>query len=1068
MNDERNRAEQTWATFSWPRPSTRLSAGCQGADTLCHKPIDGDPGAASAAEGVSVRCVNVEFALLGPLEVRCDGGSIPLRRGRPRTLLLSLLLRVGRVVPTDVLIDDVWREHPLSDPANALQGQVSYLRRVLRLSSTGPAPALRTSAGGYVLDIDPASVDVRRFERQVSSAGDRLGNPNSGDAEAALSELRSALDLWRGEPLQDVASEPFAVAEVQRLRELRAAALEYEIDALLVLGRHEQAVPALRRLIAEHPLRERFRAQLVLALYRSGRQADALREFDATRAQLVEELGLEPGPDLRRLQRAVLGHDPVLDWVRPTEPAGPAAPPATAEAQVGRSRPRSLPAPTTRLVGRAREITRIHDALADNRMVTLTGPGGVGKTRLALAVAHTQAARRPVWLVELADVGDETVVPFEIARAVGVATHTDPLEALAVGIGSQPGLLVLDTCEHLIDICAAAAHRLLRACPALDVLATSQQPLAVAGEVAWPVPPLAVPSPDAPLDEVGHAEAVRLFYERSRAVRPGFELDASNAPDVAAICRVLDGLPLAIELAAARIKVLSPAGILTRLDDRFALLRRVGRASDVRQQSLRAAIEWSHDLLDRDQRRFFERLGVFAGRFTFDAAAAVAADGLAADPLELISAMVDRSLIVTDGDDSYRMLDSLRAFAVDRLGQTPGEGDAARERLARWLAEFCEATDAHLRAADRQVALDQLRAEVPNLRAALEWSFTPGDRMIGVRLACSLVWFWGWVGANEEANRWLHRALETTGLDNQRQARLLEGIAMHAFALGETAAGQRAAQAAARLWTDAAMPQRGFAALVYQGLSERRRGELDSAAATHDRAVTIARDSHDEWGLAVALYYRAATAADQHDDSLAAGLLAEALSLAEGAGDRRAVGSIVHQLGRIALRRGAAERALDLAQRALAIHEAIGWNEGIAGALEAVGRALVARGHPIEAVASHRRGLQIATERGLPHAITKALEGLADALAATGNPDTAAEVLGSAAAMRSQTEVPAHVTQRRVVAAIESRLRDRLGEQTFEAAFRRGERLGPREVIAASDPGDGPAASLQAPSSADR
>jgi predicted ATPase/DNA-binding SARP family transcriptional activator len=1010
----------------------------------------------------------VEFALLGPLEVRCDSGPIALRRGRSRTLLISLLLRVGRVVPTHVLIDDVWREQPLSGPANALQGQVSYLRRVLRLSSTGPAPALRTTAEGYVLDVDPASVDVRRFERQVSTAAERLGNPMCGDAEAALSELRSALELWRGEPLQDVAYEPFAVVEVQRLRELRAAALEYEIDALLLLGKHEQAVPSLRQLIAEHPLRERFRAQLVLALYRWGRQADALREFDATRALLVEELGVEPGPDLRRLQRAVLEQDPVLDWVRPVEPAGPAAPPATEEAHAGPSRPRGLPAPTTRLVGREREITRIDNAFADNRMVTLTGPGGVGKTRLALAVAQAQAARRPVWLVELANVGDETVVLFEIARAVGVATHADPLESLAVGIGNQPGLLVLDTCEHLIDACAAAAHRLLRACPALDVLATSQQPLAVAGEVAWPVPPLAVPSPDAPFDEVGDAEAVRLFYERSRAVRPGFELDASNAPDVAAICRVLDGLPLAIELAAARIKVLSPAGILTRLDDRFALLRRVGRAFDVRQQSLRAAIEWSHDLLDRDQRRFFDRLGVFAGRFTFDAASAVAADGLAADPLDLMSAMVERSLVVTDGDDSYRMLDSLRVFALDRLDRSPGEGNAARARLARWLAEFSEATETHLRAADRQVALDELRAEVPNLRAALEWSFTSGDRMIGVRLACSLVWFWGWVGANEEANRWLQLALETTGLDNQRQARLLEGIAMHAFAPGEIAAGQRAAQEAARLWAEAGMPHRGFAALVYQGLSERLQGELDSAAATHDRAITIARDNRDEWGLAVALYWRAATAADQHDDPLAASLLDEALSLAEGAGDRRAVGSIVHQLGRIALRGGDADRALDLAQRAMAIHEAIGWNEGVAGALEALGNALVARGLPTEAVAIQRRSLQIATELGLPHAITKALEGLAGALAATGNPGTAAEILGSAGAMRSQKDVPAHVTQRRAVADIESRLRDRLGDQTFEAAFRRGERLEPPAVIAASDPGDRSAARLQSPSSADR
>ena len=237
---------------------------------------------------------------------------------------------------------------------------------------------------------------------------------------------------------------------------------EYEIDALLLLGHHEQAVPALRRLIAEHPLRERFRAQMVLALYRSGRQAEALREFDATRAQLIEELGVEPGPDLRRLQRGARARSsPRLD------PAGGARRSRRLTrdrpAQLGRSRSRGLPAPTTGLVGREREITLIHDALVVNRMVTLTGPGGVGKTRLALAIAHAQAARRPVWLVELADVGDETVVAFEIALAVGVAIHADPLESLAAGIGNQPALLMLDTCEHLIDACAAAAHRLLAA-----------------------------------------------------------------------------------------------------------------------------------------------------------------------------------------------------------------------------------------------------------------------------------------------------------------------------------------------------------------------------------------------------------------------------------------------------------------------------------------------------------------------------------------------------------------------------------------------------------------------------
>jgi tetratricopeptide (TPR) repeat protein len=397
------------------------------------------------------------------------------------------------------------------------------------------------------------------------------------------------------------------------------------------------------------------------------------------------------------------------------------------------------------------------------------------------------------------------------------------------------------------------------------------------------------------------------------------------------------------------------------------------------------------------------------------------------------------------------MLDSLRAFALDRLTLRPGEGGAARARLAGWNAAYCEANETQHRSVDPQTARDRLRAELPNLRAALEWSFASGDPTIGVRIACSMVWFWGWIGANEEANRWLHRALDTTGLDDQRRARLLEGVAMNAFAVGDLAAGQGAAQEAARLWGDAGLPQRSFAELIYRGLSERWRGGLDSAAATHDRAIAIARETRDDWGLAVALYWRAATAADKHDNSLAVILLDEALALAETAGDRRAVGSILHQLGRIALRSGDADRALDLGRQALAIHEAIGWNEGVGAALDAVGRALVGQGRPVEAQAAHRRSLRVAAELGKPRTVTKAIEGLAGALAASGDPEAAAEVLGSAAALRSRSGVPVNASQRRVADDLEARVRDRLGDDTFETAFVRGQALAPSDLMAGRD-----------------
>ena len=984
----------------------------------------------------------MEFAILGPLEVRDDGRPLPLRQGRPLSLLTALLLRLGKVASVDALVEEVWGEQVLVDSVNALQVQVSYLRRTIGLGSGADRPALRTVGAGYLLDVDPDSLDAHRFEVLIHAAAARLAAPRPVDATVALQELRAALGLWRGEPLQDLRAAPSAVAETVRLEELRAAALEYEMDARLALGEHDLAVPALRQLITEYPLRERLRAQLALALYRSGRQAEALREVDATRRLLVEELGVDPGRELQQLHRALLEQASEIDW----RPLSGTVPPEPA--------PRSrLPATTSRLVGREQELERIQEVLADDRIVTLTGAGGSGKTRLALAVAHAEAARRPVWLVELAEVNDARVVPYEIAGAVGVAADADTFEALAVGIGDRSGLLVLDTCEHLVDACATAARRLLRDCPALTILTTSRQPLAVAGEVAWPVPPLGLPHPGASLQEIKESEAVRLFRDRARAARPGFEVDETNAANVADICQVLDGLPLAIELAAARIKVLSPAAILARLDDRFALLHKIGPAADVRQQSLRATIQWSYDLLDDDHREFFDRLGVFAGRFSLDAAARVAGDGLGSDPLELLTMVVDRSLVVLDGEDSYRLLDSLRAFAVEQLDAESADGAAARTRMAGWLAEFCEARDAHRRVIDDDSVLAELRGVMPNVRVALDDCFTTGDRMIGVRLVAALAWFWGSVGANEEATRWLGRALETRGLDDEQGARLLEGVAMHSFASGDIEAGRRAAEQAARLWDQAGTPERGFAALIYRGLAQRARGDLELAAETLDRAVDIAIRNYSNWAVAVASYWRAAVAADQSDDQLAERLLEEARWRAEWAGDRRATGATLHQLGRTALRSGDSARALDLARQTLAIHEAVGWKAGIAAAHDAIGRALVASGRPAEAINEHRRGLQRAVAFGSPRAVAKALEGLAEAMAEAGDLDRAAEVLGTAGALRQDSATPANPTQQRAVSSLVASLRDRLGADAVEAARRRGQSRPVSELVGGADGG---------------
>ena len=819
----------------------------------------------------------LEFAVLGPLEVRRNGTVLPLRRGQPRIALSSLLLHVGHAVAADVLIDQLWSDDLPANAANGLHVVVSYLRKALDLAAEGAAPALRTVAGGYLLDVPPDAIDAVRFEAAVSDAARRLEQPSWQAARTALDQLLEVLGLWQGEPFQDVAHEPFVEAEVQRLHELRATAFEQTIEARLALGDHNHAIPLLRQHISDFPFRERFRAQLVLALYRSGRQAEALRTFDDAREQLVGELGIEPGRELQDLHRAVLEQRPEtrMDAGLPT-PTGATPWVTTAGNGMGPSEEQSSPgvALTDDAPRRPdqRDGARVRAAVVHDRLVTLTGPGGAGKTSLALAVAHTEAEHDPAWFVELGDVTDPTVVPIEIARVLGVTSSPDPLEGVTLHIGHRAGLLVLDTCEHLLDACASVAHRLLRRCPSLHILATSRAALGIAGEVVWPVPPLGLPPYDVCFEEVRDSDAVTLFVERARAARPDFELDASNGSAVAAICQNLDGLPLAIELAAARTAVLSPSAILERLDDRFAVLRRPGRAGERRQQSLRATIAWSIDLLEEDQQIFFRRLSIFAGRFTLPAASVIAGHELDADPLDLVTAMVDRSLVVADGDDTYRMLDSLRAYAATALDAQAADRDATFDRMARWMTTYATAADARLRGPEQQPTLARLRVQMPNMRAALEWCWSTGDRALGAQLAASLGWYWAVEGENQEAVGWLTRALDVAEVDAPSKARLLELTGIHVGVL-DVAEARALLQRAVTSWRELGTPEHGVLSLVYLGMNERWLGDLESAAARQDEAIAFAKRRNDNWSLAWALLWRAITSADQGDEARAVALL---------------------------------------------------------------------------------------------------------------------------------------------------------------------------------------------------
>jgi predicted ATPase/DNA-binding SARP family transcriptional activator len=697
--------------------------------------------------------------MLGPLRLAAEDGSpIDLGGARLRMLLARLALDPGQVVPTEALIDGLWGENPPSDATNALQSLVSRLRRSLR-SDNGQV--LESHPSGYRLVVARDDVDVYRFERLAARGRDEL---RAGRVAEAAATLRAALELWRGPAMADVAEAPFAGTATARLAELHAIAVEDRIEADIRLGRHEEVLAELRTRLSEQPLRERLSALLVKALYLAGRQADALAAYDATRRALADELGVEPSAELQQVHLAVLRRDPSLAPEPPPEdkPAG----------RGGR-----LPARLTSFVGRSSELREVVGRLTDARLVTLVGPGGAGKTRLSTEVAA--AAELPRWFVELAGVGESEDVAGAVLSALGLReirmlespsggrTPMDPVERLLEALAGQRALIVLDNCEHLITAAAALADTLLAHCSGLHILATSREPLAITGEVVFPVGPLELPALNAGLDEMRGTEAVRLFVDRAAAAHPGFTVDDQNAGAVAEICRRLDGLPLALELAAARLRSMTVEQVAARLDDRFRLLAAGSRTSMPRHRTLRAVVEWSWDLLEKPERVLARRLSVFASSADVDAASAVCADDdlPAEDLLYVLSSLVEKSFVETfDGAEGprYRMLETVKAYAAERLAEA-GEGARVHAAFDRYYLELAELADPQLRGADQVRWLRRMSGEQDNVVAAIRHAADIGDADTAIRLAMATGWYWALSGRQRDALALASRVVDLPG-----------------------------------------------------------------------------------------------------------------------------------------------------------------------------------------------------------------------------------------------------------------------------------------------------------------
>ncbi|MEU8532508.1 AfsR/SARP family transcriptional regulator [Streptomyces parvulus] len=711
----------------------------------------------------------VRYRILGTTQVlRPDGTAVPLGGARLRALLTVLALRAGRAVPAGLLVEEVWGGDPPADATGALQALVGRLRRAIG------AQAVASADGGYRLTAAPDDVDLHRFDRLVGEGARALAD---GDPAKAAVPLDDALALWCGPALADL---PDRTAEAARWETRHLDALRARHTAALDLGEAERSLPELTALCDARPLDEPLQALRLRALRDTGRTAEALAAYASVRHLLADRLGTDPGPGLRALHGELLA---------PGEPVGPPAPsgsrPAPAEGAAPPASPGSRPAPAeaprapaprrrgnlrarlTSFVGRDADIESLRADLATARLVTLLGPGGAGKTRLSQEAAEGAGDTAPdgVWLAELAPVDDPDAVPeavltalgaretvlygagAEEMRAAGAERPATAVERLVEHCGRRRMLIVLDNCEHVVDAAARLTEELLARCPHLTVLATSREPLGVPGESLRPVEPLPEPA------------ALRLLADRGVAARPGFRPDADEdtAAACAEICRRLDGLPLAIELAAARLRMLTPRQIADRLDDRFRLLSSGSRTVLPRQQTLRAVVDWSWDLLDAAEREVLGRLSVFAGGCDLTAAEAVC--GPAA--LDALGSLVDKSLVVaapvtdrqTGEEMRYRLLETVAEYAGERLDEAGGRVAAERAHLTHYR-EFARTTDPLLRGPHQLAAIERLEREYENVRTALRHAIADRDEQEALCLSLSLVWYWQMRDLRVEARNW--------------------------------------------------------------------------------------------------------------------------------------------------------------------------------------------------------------------------------------------------------------------------------------------------------------------------
>ena len=811
----------------------------------------------------------MRFGILGPLQaVGDDGLELALGGRMPRAVLALLLLRANEVVSSDQLVEELWAGAPPASGAKGLHVHVSRLRRALAAGhSDSDGERLVSTAGGYVLRVGPEELDVQRCERLIGEGRSLLA---AGRPDQALAALSGAAELWRGDVLAEFQYDAFAQGEIARLGELRAAVLEERIVVEMLLGREAQVLGELERLVRDYPYRERLRGQLMLALYRTGRQAEALAAYRAARSALVDELGIEPSVELRQLHEAILAQDRALLQTDPGQPA----PPAGAMTDGRAPGHVHLPVQATPLIGRERELAELMTLADSRRLITLTGTGGTGKTRLGMAFAARLADRYPdgVWWVPLAMVSEARLVPAAIAGVLG------DIADLPMYLRGRALLLVLDNFEQVIEAARAVAE-LLSGAPGCGVIVTSRERLGVAAEQEYPVAPL---SPRA---------AVELFTARARQVEPGYEPGA----EIDAICERLDRLPLALELAATRVKLLSEQQLLTRLEQRLPLLAGGRRDLPKRHSTMRATIGWSYDLLSEPEQRLFTRLAVFVGSFELEAA-----EQICDADLDGMRSLIDKSLVRHADNGRLFLLQTTREYALEQFDSSD-ERDEIHARHARWYFRLGVADDGHRREGTDD--LIRLRQDAANAGLALAWAL---DHDIAAALPLADALFVPWLGAGRirELMRWYERALaDPTALSPGDRAKALAGLGYALVYLERLEPARAALIEALTLYRDAGDERGETLVLLRLGAAEFIAGAPESALAWAEEALPIYERLDDTLGIARTLHYIAEALRDLGDFERSAELFARSIEIrrANGLGSSAAT---VHSLGDLYLDTG--------------------------------------------------------------------------------------------------------------------------------------------------------------------